>query len=335
MSKQSPKSPVQLAVAAALSLTALGAAAQSNANVYGLIDLSIANAKAPGGESKTTMDSGKMTTSYYGFGGKEDLGGGLAAQFRIEGFFQADTGTEGRFTGDATWARTSSVGFSHADYGSLNFGRNSTQLFISTLSFNALGDSFGYSPSIRHYFTSGTVSGDTGWNDSIFYSSPSFGGFRFGLATALETGSAATDGENWGLNLGYASGPLSAAVVYQDVKKDGATAAVDNTTTTQLNGAYDFGVAKAYLQYGTVDNDTTGNDYDIVGAGVRVPFGAGAAVAQYGQIDAKNTADRKTFTAGYIHALSKRSELYAVYMKDKIDGLSSGRAYAVGVRHKF
>lgn len=324
----------QLATACALSLTAMTASAQS-VSVYGLIDLSVANAKAPGGESKTTVDSGKMTTSYYGFGGKEDLGGGLSAQFRIEGFFQADTGTEGRFTGDATWARTSSVGFSHPSYGSLNFGRNSTQLFISTLSFNALGDSFGYSPSIRHYFSSSTVTGDTGWNDSIFYSSPAIGGFRFGVATALETGTADTDGENWGLNLGYASGPLSVALVYQDVQKDGATAAIDDTSTIQLNGAYDFGVAKGYLQYGEVDNDTKNTSFDIIGLGVRVPVGVGAAVAQYGEIDAKTGADRKTFTTGYIHPLSKRTELYAVYMSDKVDGLSSGRAYGVGVRHKF
>ncbi|MBE0589996.1 MAG: porin, partial [Hydrogenophaga sp.] len=38
---------------------------------------------------------------------------------------------------------------------------------------------------------------------------------------------------------------------------------------------------------------------------------------------------------GYVHSLSKRTELYAVGMNDKIEGLSSGSGYSLGIRHRF
>jgi predicted porin len=84
-----------------------------------------------------------------------------------------------------------------------------------------------------------------------------------------------------------------------------------------------------------VDNDTTGNDYTISGVGARVPLGAGAVIAQYGQIDPQTGADRDTLSVGYLHNLSKRTELYAVAMHDKIEGLSSGGGYSFGIRHRF
>lgn len=328
--KSTPKALHPLATAALLATLALGAQAQSSVNVYGLMDLSVGSTKAPGGTATTAVDSGKMTTSYYGFGGREDLGGGLAATFRIEGFLRAASGDAGRFNGDPQFSRTASVGLSSARLGSLTLGRNTTALFVSTLGFNAFGDSFGYSPSIRHYFTSGTTTGDSGWSDSIAYNSPVWGGFKAGAMVTSKTG----NGGNWSVNLGYGAGPLAVSLVHQQVKKDGTTPTQD-TDTTQLGASYDFGVAKAFLQLGQVDNDTTGNDYAISGIGARVPLGAGAVIAQYGQIAPQTGADRHTLSVGYLHNLSKRTELYAVAIHDKIDGLSSGGGYSLGIRHRF
>ena len=328
--KSTPKTLRPLATGILLATLALGAQAQSSVNVYGLMDLSVGSTKAPGGASTTAVDSGKMTTSYYGFGGREDLGDGLAATFRIEGFLRAASGDAGRFNGDPQFSRTASVGLSSVGLGSLTLGRNTTALFVSTLGFNAFGDSFGYSPSIRHHFTSGTTTGDSGWSDSMAYNSPVWGGFKAGAMVTSKTG----NGGNWSVNLGYGAGPLAVSLVHQQVKKDG-TAAVADTDTTQLGASYDFGVAKAFLQLGQVDNATTGNDYTISGLGVRVPLGAGAVIAQYGQIAPQTGADRHTLSVGYLHSLSKRTELYAVAMHDKVDGLSSGGGYSLGIRHRF
>jgi predicted porin len=323
-----------VAAAAVLATAAAVPAVQaqtSAVNVYGLIHMSVGSYKAPGGQRQSMAESGKMTTSFLGFGGSEDLGNGLSANFKLETFFRSDVGRSGRFDGDGDFTRTASVGLAHKRYGALNLGRNTTSLFVSTLMFNAVGDSFGFSPAIRQYFTSNTVTGDTGWNDSIAYSSPNLAGFRVNLAYAFKEGQAATDGNNWSVGLGYGQGPLAVSYVMQEVKKG----AVNDTKTQQLGGSYDFGVAKVFAQYGEVENLTTGNEFDISGLGVRAPVGPGAVVAQWGRLDAKTGADRSSLTLGYLYNLSKRTEVYAMAMQEKEDGKTNGSSYAVGVRHRF
>lgn len=326
----------QLALAAAATLAAFGANAQSTVNVYGLIDMSVDSVKASGnGKTRQTLvESGNMTTSYYGFSGSEDLGNGLSAQFKLEGFFKANSGSQGRAGTDNQFSRTASVGLSHKDYGTINLGRNTTALFVSTLSFNAFGDSFGYSPSIRHYFggLQNAVTGDTGWSESIAYSSPVWSGFRFGLSAAAK---GTSNGGNWGANIGYSKGPLAAALVVQDVKKSGILGGDADTKTTQLNASYDFGVAKVFGQYAQVENTTTGIDSDLTHLGVRVPAGPGAVIAQWGHNAPDLGADRVTTSVGYLYPLSKRTEVYAVAMHDKKANEASGSAYSLGVRMRF
>ena len=337
------KNVYRTGLAALLAATALGAQAQSSVTLFGLVDMSIGSNKAPGGLRQTGVDSGKMTTSYFGMRGAEDLGGGLSAVFRLEGFLLADTGASGRFSGDTLFSRTASVGLSSKTLGTLTLGRNTTPLFISTVSFNPLGDSYGYTPSTRHYFTSGTVTGDSAWNNSALYISPELGGFKFGVigaaAATKSTGAGSSNGSNWGANVGYAGGPLSAALVYQSVKKDETRpvpASVQNDTRTwQLNGAYDFTVVKAFAQYGEVKNTTADNRYRISELGARVPVGAGAVLAAWGRVAPKTGADRNTVSLGYDYNLSKRTDVYAVAMRDKVDNLSAGSSYSVGVRHRF
>lgn len=321
-----------LLASAALLSTSVCAQTQPQVTVFGLLDLSVGETKAPGGISNRSVDSGKMTTSHFGLRGSEDLGGGLSAVFRLEHFLRANMGESGRFNGDAFWSRNATVGLSHREWGTVTLGRNTTPLFVATIVFNPFGDSFGYSPAVRHYFTSGTVTGDSGWNDSIVYSSPAFGGVRFGAAITTDTNGAG--GRNTGFNVGYSGGPLSAALVYQDVDKDGATP-VQDTRTWQLSGAYQLSVAKLFAQFGKVDNKTTGNSYDLAGFGASAPVGAGSVLAYWGQIKPATGAKRTTLTVGYDHFLSKRTDVYAVAMSDKLSGLSSGHGDSLGLRHRF
>jgi predicted porin len=216
------------ATAALVALAAPAVHAQSSVTMYGLIDLSVGSSKAPGGTANKNVNSGNMTTSFIGFKGTEDLGGGMQAVFAIESFMRNDTGESGRFGTDTFWARSAYVGLSNSA-GTLTFGRNTTALFVNTLIFNSFGDSFGFSPAIRHTFTSGgnfQVSGDTGWSDSIKYSSPRFGGLSF-------TGHAALGESNGGRNLGfsvlYFGGPFGAGFAWQSVEK--GTGAFTRTPT--------------------------------------------------------------------------------------------------------
>lgn len=319
-------------LAAASVLAVPGAArAQSGVTLAGLVDLSVGETRPIGGAAVKGVDSGKMTTSWLGVRGSEDLGSGLAAVFTLESFHRLDSGASGRSATDTFWARNAWVGLASPAWGRVTLGRHTTPLFVTTLAFNAFGDSFGYSPSIRHYFTSGTTTGDSGWSDALMYSSPSLGGAVLTLIGAAGEGSG---GRNTGATLRYTAGAVDAALSVQDVKKDGS-APVADTRTWQANGAYDFGAAKLFLQFGKVDNRTTSTDHDIVGLGATVPVGAGKLLAQWGRISPQTGARRKTLSVGYDHFLSKRTDAYAVAMSDRLDGQSSGRGVSLGIRHRF
>ena len=130
--------PALLCAAAALAAP-LAAKAQSNVSLYGLIDVSAGQFQTAGTAKLKKVDSGNMTTSFIGFQGKEDLGDGLSAIWKLEGFVRVDSGASGRFAGDTFFSRNAYVGL-QGKLGTVTVGRNTTPLFVSTLIFNALGD---------------------------------------------------------------------------------------------------------------------------------------------------------------------------------------------------
>lgn len=309
---------------------ALPASAQSSVQLYGLIDVSAGQFETAGGTDTRAVANGNMTTSYLGFKGSEDLGGGLSARFQVESFLRADTGEAGRFGADTFWARNAYVGLA-GTLGSLSLGRNTTTLFVSTLMFNPFGDSFGFSPSIRHYFGGGVgvTTGDTGWSDSISYASPKFGGLSFTGQVAAGEGNG---GRNVGGHLLYVGGALAATAAYQKVEKGRSVA---DTTTWQLGASYDFGAAKLFGQYGKVANDTSGVDATLIELGTSVPVGDGKILLAWGRQASDTDITRTTTSLGYDHLLSKRTDLYAVYMNDRRTGVDNGNTLAVGVRHRY
>ena len=70
--------------------------------------------------------------------------------------------------------------------------------------------------------------------------------------------------------------------------------------------------------------------------GASVPMGAGKILAAYART--RNNlldATRQTLTVGYGYDLSKRTDLYANVMHDRITDRSNGTSFGVGVRHRF
>lgn len=320
---------VRPALLASLLAAMVGAHAQSSVAVYGLVDLSAGRFRAPGGAADKAVEAGKMTTSYLGLRGSEDLGGGLRANFAIEHFMRPDTGAAGRFGADGFWTRSAFVGLS-GGFGAVTIGRTTTSLFVQTLAFNAFGDAFGFSPSIRHYFAPATATGDTGWSDAVRYVSPRAGGASFTLHAA-EPGNDG-GGRNYGASAGWSGGPAALGLAWQSVKRGSA---VNDTRTWQLAGSYDLKAVKLFAQAGHVDDTTARNSYRITGLGATVPMGSGKFLFQHGRVNAEKTADRSTTSIGYDHDLSKRTDIYAVGMADKLTGTGTGRSYALGVRHRF
>jgi predicted porin len=341
-----------VALAAATLCLSAPAFAQSSASLYGLIDMSAGQFQDAGAAKINKAQSGNMATSYIGFRGTEELGGTLKAKFAIESFLRSDTGESGRFGGDVFWARAAWVGLS-GDFGTTTLGRTTNQFFVSTLVFNAFTDSFGYSPSIRQVLTPSSVHpqmlawlGDTGWGNSILYQSPVMGGLSINLQGAL--GEGTQKGRNVGANALYFNGPFAATVAYQKVQQgiSGFTPAIqslgfDNQTSAQVGASWDFKVVKLMGQYSVVKTQaTTDTKSKIYGIGATAPIGAGKLLAQYGNAtnDAAGTRPEivnKTLTVGYDYFLSKRTDIYALVMNDKLTGLSNGNTIALGLKHNF
>ena len=353
-------------VAAACGLLCLAAGAQAqsagatNVKLYGLIDVSAGRFQSIGGNRIYAVNSGDMTTSYLGFSGNEDLGGGLRARFALEAFNRTDTGTAGRFPGDAFFARNAFVGLSGA-FGTTDIGRTTTTLFVSTLLFNAFGDSFGFSPSIRQYFLNpvavgrSQVIGDTGWNNSVQYASPKSGNFNFNFMANAGEGSASAVGCNIGGNAFYGNGKFGATVAFQQVKNQSGGPLPSGFTkqdTYQLGASYDFTLAKLFAQYGQVRTFSTDAAVDararISGIGAAVPVTALSRVLlQYGYSRTDGNfapATWKNASIGYDYSLSKNTDIYAVYMHERTTaGLAtitpavagSGNSVAGGIRLRF
>ncbi|MFZ9494845.1 MAG: porin [Burkholderiaceae bacterium] len=325
----------KLLVAAAAALTCFGAQAQS-VSLYGLLDVSMVNAKAPGAAVSTTaLQSGNMTTSYWGLKATENLGGGLSAEANLESFVRLDSGSFGRFNGDPLFSRNANVALK-GGFGTVTAGRVTNSLFVNNLIFNALGDSFGFSPAIRLlHLSSGQVSGDTGWNEAIRYTAPSMSGTTVSVLHAVK---GSRPGANTNVSALHFSGPLSMGASWQEVRRrDGAPGSVgaSDSDAWQIGAAYDAKVVKVFAQISKVENKTFRVDYDHMGVGAAVPLSAaGKVLVQYTQMEPSNAKSSKTTTVAYDHFLSKRTDLYTVYMNERAPA-GSGNTVGVGVRHRF
>ena len=339
------------AIALACVCAGTAAHAQSSVQLYGLIDLSAGSFQNAGGLKVKRLDSGNMSTSYLGFKGSEDLGGGLRANFQLESFFLGDSGGASRVPGvDAFWARNANVGLS-GGFGTLKMGRFGPPLFVSTLLFNSLGDSFGYSPAIRQWYNSpyGTpLVGDSGWNNAIGYTTPGFGGLSATVAVAAGEGAATSKGRNIGGNVLYFAGPVALTAAWQDVKSQGvlgraisAFPGFTSQTAWQVGGSFNASVVKVYAQYGEIDTKATkGVKSKIANVSASIPLGVGSIVAEYGNAKTETVGSAvipksQMVTLGYDYFLSKRTDVYAVYMLDKYTALSNGTTFAVGLKHTF
>jgi predicted porin len=358
---------------AAAALMALVGAAQADVKVYGALDASVgsfetAHAKGATSTRTTQVASGSMMTSFLGFSGSEDLGGGLKAEFALETFVGNDTGANIGNNAGQFWSRTSNVALS-GGFGKVAIGQYDNPLFTAGYTYDPFGSSMTFSPTMRHYSYIGQTSNiagagvgfDTGWVNSLTYESPNLSGFTFVGQIALKESNTADAENSYALSANYAAGPLGLAVVYV---KGGATnspgVAPGATYTTygadekiwNLSDSYDFGALKLFATYTDVKQDASAvagtqpfaNEDKIYQVGVSVPVSEkGSILASYGELKNKVTATNVTakdrvFSLGYDHFLSKRTDVYAVFSNNTQSNTlnnESGQTFAVGIKHAF
>jgi predicted porin len=354
-----------------LLLTALGAAfaspaiAQTSVTVSGVVDSYVGSMRYSGdAASQSVVNSGGLTTSWFGFKGTEDLGGGLKATFNLTSFIKSDTGAQGRFPGDTLFSRDANVGLS-GGFGAITLGRGLAPQFLPTILFNPFGDSFTFSPLILQadvplFNASGwtnSVAGDTGWSNEIIYSTPSLGGLKANIHYQFGEVAGNTSKRNVGANALYFNGPLALTAFYHSVKVNnplnlpagnvqpggniplpsGQFASSQNAW--MVGGSYDLKAAKLFATYGQTSHDIDLND-KTYSVGATVPAGSGKFMASWAETRRSGAAigasqKRDTISVGYDYDLSKRTDLYAVVMNDKISNQTTGNSFGVGVRHRF
>ncbi|MBI5277533.1 MAG: porin [Burkholderiales bacterium] len=344
-----------------------GALAQSSVNISGTIDIYAGSRQLSGGARSTRIDSGGLTTSQLNFHGVEDLGGGLRAEFVLGMFLRADAGDPGRFAGDVFWGRSSYVGLG-GSMGTLRLGRQTTGTFLNFIRTNSYADSATFGPALVQTWINAIAQGpqflgggapaanraltgvlgttDTAWNNAIGYTSPPLGSVT--LAAQWAPSETAGVGSRKGVSAFYSAGPLSVGLAGESigtaaVPASGPAAAVlARQSTWLLSAAYAFPFARLGAGYFNTRRDYAAIADDKVTTayvGASIPAGPGAVLLQTAvsrQSPETGAAVRRTTTAvGYDYSLSKRTDVYAVYMRDRFTGKDSGDSIGIGIRHRF
>ena len=112
------KTPV-IAAAALLALSGM-THAQTSVSIYGIVDAGLVRESGGPDGNVTGLGGGVASGSRLGFRGKEDLGGGLSANFLLENGFNSDNGTLGQ--GGLLFGRQMYVGLS-GNFGAVRMGR--------------------------------------------------------------------------------------------------------------------------------------------------------------------------------------------------------------------
>ena len=340
-----------------------GAAAQSAVTLYGLLDIGYVRESGGVAGAVNKITSGMSNGSRFGFKGSEDLGGGLSAQFLMEGGVQLDIGASGQ--GGALFGRQIYVGLSSTTVGTLLLGRQYTPeygvlVLADPFATGLAGDAANLLPN--------TGNASSRMDNAVKYISPNLSGFTGELAYGTgEVTGANKAGQQWGAAVGYTGGPFAVKLGYHLRNND--TALVQNTTgrTTLLAATYNFDVFKAHLGYGVNKGQNSSplrnaanpygaavapvasNDSRDLLLGVSVPLGAHTLLASYIRKDDKRALnqDATQWALGYRYALSKRTDLYSSYahinnkngagytVGSSIEAGSGNTAFSVGMRHVF
>ncbi|MEX3950847.1 porin [Paraburkholderia sp. EG287B] len=229
---------------AALILFASAAHAQSSVTLYGVVDsgllyqsTSAQHAFAPktvGGKlfngnagSIFALKDGGIYSSIFGMKGREDLGGGYAANFKLQGSFNSSNGQTGlnsSATASAIFNQVTTIGLS-GPFGKIDFGRQFAPMAYAMAETDVRNAQY-FGSTLTAWLTMNTMSGWAGNNtnaqigalyddNAIVYNSPSF----YGLSTALEYAPGGVAGQPQGGTresaiLKYSGFGLNADAVY-------------------------------------------------------------------------------------------------------------------------
>lgn len=325
-----------LATAALMGATS-PALAQSAVTLFGVMDM--AARQVNNNTNVKQLAASGLTSSRFGVRGGEDLGGGLKADFWLEGALEADTGAGG------TWQRRSTIGLS-GNFGEVRLGRTKNPTGLNWEQFDIFGATgMGSSDRLQAPVlpAGGAYQSFSGSSNSVNYYTPGSTGF-FGEATAA-AGEAVPGNKYTGVRLGYRSAALLVAGAYGTTQVTGSV----DAKMLNIGASYDMKSANFTAFYNTTDVGPADQNNLLVS--VSVPIGSWAMRASYQKMDGGGSISNRSAKMAALSAtynLSRRTALYSTYAKISNTGtsysvaagspLSTGigsSGYELGLRHSF
>lgn len=350
-----------MAVAGALAMPAV---ALAQVTVFGTIDggLRLQNKAIFGaGDERATLGTdGLRTTNRWGLRGSEALGGGLMANFWMEGQYGSDTGALGSSpaTGNGP-TLVGTTGSANVNQGlfqrkvivGLSQGGNSVDIGRDyTVNFKSQGI---YDP-MSYTYTGVTPSAGTN-TAGVRSSNMVTAGFRFGpggvrVDYVMGEGVGVDTGDRIGLMGDFAFGPVTITGAVSDTDTSPTTKA----QTINFGGAFRFGAFTIRAGYSDTETETgpgtdTNSPMILLGVQYAISPTLNARAGYYDtsfETNGTETGSRKVGIIALDYILSKRTIAYFAFDRTSIDGTASNAvlgipsrdgatALSVGVAHTF
>ncbi|KAA0079579.1 porin [Trinickia soli] len=344
-----------------LSISAMassGAAwAQSSVTLYGIIDEAVrfdTHQNASGGKLFTMGSGGEIQGSRWGLQGTENLGGGLAAIFQLEGGFTPNTGVTQQSTPSGAvrlFGRTALVGLS-SPYGTVTLGRQYTLVHETGWTHDVFSFA-NYTGTIG--FQGAGLTGGGRLDNTVRYTSPTLAGFTVkGAYTFGQTAGNFHQNSSPAVSVSYDNGPLSVGAAYQIINNIGgltpSTTAYGSTyfgltipdssqKVFTAGATYKFGAAKVFGSY--IYSHVYPADYrnDSFSAAVQYAFTPTFVLDLPFYIDfvhhAGQSGTRITGGPTFDYLLSKRTDVYLGVDYNHLTGAWTTLAAASGGNQPF
>ncbi|WP_211450795.1 porin [Collimonas antrihumi] len=324
--------------------------AQSSVTIYGVVDAGIVavnKQKTPSGGTGSVfaLSSGGVSPSIFGFKGSEDLGGGLKANFDLEGHFFSNSGAGNQWGG--LFGRQANVGLS-SSFGTVTLGKQYSPAVLAFAATDPRGLKETFSGLISWALTqnplnAGTAKAPANSNAVIDVFVANAISLSTKIADVNLSGSyslgevAGNNSANSVISLGATyTGPITLSAAYQSDRGQPAGMLGGSGVQTRkysVGAAYSIGDATLTANYLNNRNSDPASgaslaQYHVYGAGLnyRTSPSNTATLAYYYSSNKSGVSDTsRTWILSDDYALSKRTTLYAL-----VSGVNAGSGYTSG-----
>ena len=297
--------------------------AQSNVVISGSLDVGVFR------DTADKWNVGTIQRSHLQFAGTEDLGGGLAATFKLRHRLDLDTGTPEGAGSKPFWHGESTVGLK-GGFGAVRLGRATDAIQSQDWAFDPWENYDRItSPAwdLWHWnYSADPHGGGSGRAaNSVFYDSPALANTALHVSYSPET-VAGDVAKTRAASLVYSNGAIRALL---GAAKNSAGA---SETSIGLRGQVD---ALTLMGLYNVSKTVAGSKAKTSTLGATYSLGLTTLKAGWGQADVDGVKKERLISLGAGYSLSKRTSLYADAASKRVPATGTKSIYGAGLTHSF